>query len=90
MTGHLPFNKKIRQEKIFAFFAKAHYRRIFFCRIILLSENFVTLKFLHVHVLDFSRGCQAVLTVPHGHQLFLTIRNVLCIDLHPIHVTDVA
>ena len=60
-------------EKIFTFFAQAHRGRNFFRRIILLSEHFATLKLLPVH--DFTRGCQAVLTVPHGHQLFLTIRK---------------
>ena len=34
-----------RLEKIFAFFAQAHRGRKFFRRIILPSENFVTLKF---------------------------------------------
>ena len=37
-----------RLEKIFAFFAQARRGRKFFRRIILPSENFVTLKFLHV------------------------------------------
>ena len=50
-----------RLEKIFAFFAQARRGRKFFRRIILPSENFVTLKF-------FTRGCQAVLVVPHDHQ----------------------
>ena len=46
---------------MFAFFAQARRGRKFFRRIILPSENFVTLKF-------FTRGCQAVLAVPHDHQ----------------------
>ena len=65
--------QNFRPEKIFAFFAQVHGGRNFFQRTILLSENFVTLKLLDVH--DFTRGCHAVLTVPHGHQLFLTIRR---------------
>ena len=48
-----------RLEKIFAFFAQARRGRKFFRRIILPSENFVTMKFLHAQV--FTRGCQAVL-----------------------------
>ena len=51
-----------RLEKIFAFFAQVHRGRKYFRRIILPSENFVTLKFLHAQV--FTRGCQAVLVVP--------------------------
>ena len=37
-----------RLEKIFTFFAQARRGRKFFRRIILPSENFVTLNFLHV------------------------------------------
>ena len=55
-----------RLEKIFAFFAQARCGRKFFRRIILPSENFVTLNFLHAQV--FTRGCQAVLVVPHDRQ----------------------
>ena len=66
-------------EKNFTFFALVQPRvftnigEIFFSE--LLSENFVTLKHLHVDAHDFTRGCQAVLTVSHGHQLFLTIQK---------------
>ena len=52
-----------RLEKIFTFFAQACRGRKFFRRIILPSENFVTLKFLHAQV--FTRSCQAALVVPH-------------------------
>ena len=77
---HLPqlsysIAQNFRPEKNFAFFAQAPRGRKFFRRIILLRANFVTLKLLHIH--DFTRGCQAVLTVPHGRQLFLTVRKRL-------------
>ena len=41
-------------EKIFAFFAQARRGRNFFRRIILPSENFVTLKFLHTQILHMA------------------------------------
>ena len=52
-----------RLEKIFA---QARRGRKCFRRIILPSENFVTRKYLHAQV--FTRGCQALLVVPHDRQ----------------------
>ena len=70
----LSIAQNFRSEKFFAFFAQVHRGRQFLRRIILLSEMFFTPKlFLHAH--DFTPGCKAVLTVSHGHQLFLTIRK---------------
>ena len=46
-----------------------------FRRIIILSENFVTLNFLQLH--NFFHGCQAVLIVPHNHQLLFEAFSVL-------------
>ena len=72
-----------RLEKIFAFFAQARCGRKFFQRIILPSDNFVRLKFLHAQV--FTRNCQAVLVVPPDHQSAVLpgIQNLFFLDLQP-------
>ena len=51
--------------------------RKYFSELVYVTLNFFTLTQYVRH------GCQVVLTVPHDHQLFLTIRNVLRIDVHP-------
>ena len=40
-----------------------------------LSKSFGTLNFLHVH--DFTCACQAVVTVPHDHQLHPSLMSPL-------------
>ena len=57
--------------------------RKFFQRIILPSENFVTLKFLHIQV--FTCGCQAELVVLHDHQSAVLpgIQSLFFLDLQP-------
>ena len=72
-----------RLEKFFAFFAQARRGRKFFRRILLPSEKFVTLKFLHVRV--FTLGCQAELIVLHDHQSAVLpgIQSLFFLDLQP-------
>ena len=63
MFSDILYSRKFSPGENFRLFRQARRGRNFFRRIILPSENFVTLEFLHAQI--FIHGYQAVLVVPH-------------------------
>ena len=78
--------QKFCPEKNFLFFALAHRWRNFIRRILFLSEILVTLKFLLVATPLKYTWLSSIPTVPHDHQLLVTIWKCSLyrrIDLYP-------